>query len=371
VYLIEGAGQPGTAGELWGGTILKYTGSDNAINDLTNVAANQNWIGCQIRDLTIDGSTATGSANGFVFGGVDHAQLWNVSINKFPGAGIVIENGSNNMFTERYDLQGALWENNIGINAVANPGSQSSMGHSYIREWFNVPNSGRGIQMTGPASFYSTSIFIDGNIGGDSTTTGTPTMWWLNGGASQSVAPHVLPGPIYENEECNATSCVNYNIGANAVFGTAVLRGQGGGPWGANVIASGATFELMPAMAEHWITGNIGDDATANQDGVFPDFVVAFNGGTGPQPPFMGRFMCTYNFFGCTSYPTYALYDRNTSAYVAGASLACPAGINDTAVNVPLATGHTYTVRATTAAVGCPTTSPAASFFQVSLGGNW
>jgi hypothetical protein len=362
-FIITGAGSSmaadhGPNANTW----LNYTGSGDAINQVVTVFANQNQSGCQLRDFTLDGGAATGSPVGFHFGGVEHASTWNVTISRFAGIGIEIENGPTNEWTERYDLQGFLWSNTIGIKFLVDTGGNPSFEHGYIKEWFNTPNNGSAIQITGnaptgdTAQLSGTSVIINGNIGTGSGT--TATVWTLTNGA------YVQACDIFEGEECDSTSCVSTNLASGTQFNSPVRYARAGGPW---TSVGAGNLAVTPPMSEHLISAQIPDSILGNQFHVFPIYPVAPFGSVTGAGPTQFRMFCGFPNT-CTTYPTFQLYDVTASAYVASASIVCAAGTTANNTNsYPLVAGHSYTVNDTVAPAGCT----ANNFFTVAVDQLW
>jgi hypothetical protein len=355
-YIIEGAGS-GMSPDVGApsNTYLAYTGNTDAINQVVTVFANQNLPGCQLRDLTLDGIGAGPSAVGFHFGGVEHGATWNVIIKSFKGAGIEIENGPTNEWTERYDLEGMLWSNTIGINFVVDTGGNASLGHGFIKEWLNVPNNGIGIQVNGgvvngydTGQIYSTSIWLNGNIGVGNT--GTATVWNITNGG-------FVAGAMVDAEyECNAATCVEANLnGLYAVFNPLARYARAGGPW--TITGTAANYIVIPSPVHHIIAASIPLILSGNTFDIFPIFGVASEGSAAPNGPQQLAMSCGF-LNACTSYPTFQLYDVNTSADVAGASITCVSANTVTnSTHISLTPNHSYTVRAATAATGCTGTT--------------
>jgi hypothetical protein len=347
-------------------TWLFYTGSGDAINQVVTVVANQNQSGCQLRDFNLDGTNATGTPNGYHFGGTEHSAVWNVTIKNFAGAGIAIENASTGEFTERYDLQGFLWQNNIGISFVADPGGNPSFEHGYVNEYFNVPNTGVAIQLSGNAPTGDTAqisgatFIINGNIGNGTGT--TATVWKLLNSA------FLGPNDIYEGEECDETSCVGTNLATGTSFNSPVRYALGGGPSIFTHIGGGYYLQIPPP-ANHIIAASVPASVAGNQFDIFPTYRVATNGsswGLGAQQVYMS---CGY-LATCTGYPTFQLFDVGVGADVAGAAITCTG--NSTAQNntqVGLIPSHTYTIRTSVAATGCNASTN--FLFQVTVDQIW
>jgi hypothetical protein len=357
-YIIEGAGSgmaPDTANQS---TYLAYTGTGDAINQFVTVFANQNTPGCELRDLLLDGTNAGAAAVGYHFGGTEHGAVWRTVIKSFKGAGIKVENGPTGEWTERFDLEGMLWLNAIGINFVIDSGGNSSLGHGVIREWFNADNNQIGIQVNGSGGLYSGRIDIDGNFGsGNSPGTGATVWKLLNGG-------QILAGTITEGEECQAsTSCVRYNIPSGTGFSSTVIRGQDGGPF-INIL--GGIYYNMPFPSEHIISAQIPDNILGNQFHIFPMYPVALQGSNADSVAQVRMFCGFPNT--CSTYPTFQLYDATATAYVAGASVTCAAGTTVANANsYTLIPNHTYTINDTVAPVGCT----ANNFFTVAVDQIW
>src|SRR5215469_3163350 len=148
--IIEGDGMTGDASSdptPTEGTILSYTGNGDAINQVITSTSDQNFAGCHLRDLTVDGTGAGSSAIGFHFGGTNYTKTSNVSIRGFRGAGIKIEN-TNGMFTERYDISDMtqLTSNTIGIDFVCDGGCNTSFAHSDIDVWLKTGQGQVGLE---------------------------------------------------------------------------------------------------------------------------------------------------------------------------------------------------------------------------------
>jgi hypothetical protein len=347
-YIISGAGSsmaPDHGPNA--NTLLLYTGTGDAFNQVVTVFADQNQSGCQLRDFSLNGANAGPAAIGYHFGGTEHSSTWNVVIQNFGGAGIEIENGPTGEWTERYELHGMLWSNTIGINLIVDTGGNASLGHGYINEWFNTANNGVMIQMsgTGPtgdtAQIYSSVIMMNGNLG---TGTGTTaTVWKLLNGA------YVEPCDIFEGYECDSTSCVETNLAAGTQFNTPVRNGRAGGPW--TSVGTG-NLAVIPPPGEHIMSASAPAALGGNAFGWFPMYLISPNGslwGTGPQ-----QIAMTCVIVGsCTTYPTFQVYDVTAGADATGAAITCVNGNATNSNHYSLTPQHFYTARTSVAGVGC------------------
>jgi hypothetical protein len=361
-YIIEGAGSSGATAIGVNNTTLYYTGNGDAINQFVTNISYQNSPGCQLRDFNLEGNFGGPAANGYHFGGTENSRVSNVTIARFGGAGILLENSITGEWTERYDLEGMLWNNGIGISLVADTGGSPSFAHGYIKEWFNTGNSQIGIQINGntgydSASISSSYIRIDGNFG---TGTGTTATVWkvLNGGFVQT-------DDISEGQECQGTSCIEANVvDVNSQFNSLVNFARGGGdaPTAGNWNYTGAglvNYLPMSPPAEHFITTTFPVAVAGNQFNVFPPFLPtpsAYRGG-----PLQFSINCTFSG-SCTTYPSFDLFDLGAAADVAGAGVTCAAtstvaNKNHYALSSD-SVHHLYTVRSNVGAVGCTGTIP-------------
>lgn len=223
-YIIRGAGRS-AEGQYSTGTILTYTGAGDAVNQVVTVVANQNSKGCQLKDLTIDGSGAGASAVGFHFGGTTNTSTDNVTIQSFKKAGIEIENATG-MFTERYNLNGSLWRNQVQIYMHCDTGCNSSFEHSRIYEWFNILEQGttaqEGLLVDGAALVANDDLNFNGNYEGTGYT----------GGGSQGALIHVAsPATITNNTlaanlECDITGgCLRFKLDTGGTYGGLLTSG--------------------------------------------------------------------------------------------------------------------------------------------------
>jgi hypothetical protein len=358
-YIIEGAGNTGTdVGNQ--NTYLQYTGNGDAFNQVITNFSYQNAPGCQLRDFNLAGDSAGVNAIGYHFGGTTQSATWNVNIRGFKKAGIEIENSTTGEWTERFDLEGMLWGNGIGINMLVDNGGDPSLGHGYIKEWLNTTNTQIGIQISGytvndydKAQLYTTNVILNGNIGGG------PVWNIVNGG-------FVAAALIDAEYECNATTCVEANLsGLYDVFNGAVRYTRGGGPW--TITGTTANYEPILPPSNHIISSNVGLTTSGNNFYIFPRYVVARNGSMAPNGPQQLYMNCDFSN-ACTTYPTFSLFDISAGADVAGASVTCIAG-GDAANNnhYALTGNHSYTIRSSAAATGCTGTLP----FMVTVDQVW
>jgi hypothetical protein len=184
----DGVSNMGDSNATWyqHGTRLNYTGNGDAVNQLLAFNSNQqNFIGCQLRDLTLDGTGSGANSIGFHVGGTQHTATNHVMIGFFS-VGIEVENEANT-WTERYAIeQTDLFRNGIGIWFHCDNGCSGSFGHGKIETWVNVDNDYNSaywpqyqpIAMrisndtpvpsppTGSVQLYGTDIIINGNLEG-------------------------------------------------------------------------------------------------------------------------------------------------------------------------------------------------------------
>jgi hypothetical protein len=234
-YIIEGAGADQAEGNTNGtkGTIIQYTGSGDLFNQFVSSTSSQNTTGCQLRDLKLDGSSATGTANGVHFGGVVNTTLHNMSIRNFPGSGVEIENASG-MWTERYKLDptDTFYRNATGIYIHCDAGCNPSVSHSDINVFMNVNVGQVAFKMDGGADNYSSDVTINGNIEGSGSG---GTLVKLNTGA-------FFAATLTDKTECQETTCTRFNIDSTSVFAGRLNISGGGGTY-TNTIAVGGNLE--------------------------------------------------------------------------------------------------------------------------------
>jgi hypothetical protein len=410
-YIIEGAGATGSDIGFQN-TWLVYNGTGDAFNQFITNFSYQNSPGCILRDFDLDGSTAGPNAVGFHFGGTGGSGTWHVNIRSFAKAGIEIENGAAGEWTERYDLQGMLWQNTIGIDFVVDTGGNASLGHGYINEWFNVPDNGAAIQLSGNATtgdtaqIYSSEIIINGNLGTGTTvasftgsisgttltvstvasgtiaigqvvtgsgvtagtiiTAGSGSSWTVNNSQTAASQPMTTFRPaavwkllnasfvegcdVFEGVECDSSSCVETNLAAGTQFNTPVKNGRAGGPW----ISTGAgNLAVVPPPGEHILFASAPAALLGNAFGWFPMYQVAPNGSVW-SPGGAQQIGMTCVIVGtCTTYPTFQVYDLTTDTDVAGAAITCANGNVVTTNHVLLTQQHYYTARTSVAGVAC------------------
>jgi hypothetical protein len=232
--IIQGSGQAtvGDSNPNWSnqGTLLQYTGNGDAINQVM-VAAHQNYIGCQLRDLTLDGSLGGTSAVGFHFGGTQLSGTSHVSIASFGKAGIELENdapgpsGFASTWTERYSIKDTAIYRNPGIGIWFNSTYQSgnvnnwsSFAHGTIEIWLNATGSSTGMEIDGSGNLYGSTVTINGNV-----ELNTATVITLTNYAQFEQNFFIL------NTECMQNVCTRFKVDATSTVGfdgSALQEGQ-------------------------------------------------------------------------------------------------------------------------------------------------
>ena len=214
-YIIRGVGRSNEGGSAptGHGTRLLYTGSGDAINQFITNPAFEQAIGCEIRDLTLDGSGATSAAVGLHFGGTFYQTVDNVQIQNFAGFSIFMEDAAS-MYTERYRIRGSILSLSgtaVGIRMIADSLSQSSFDYGVIDIFaaMNAPAnviflSGAG---SGTAIMEGAKISIRGNFGG-STTSGQGTfLFAMSGTAIVTHTEFTLAGECDGGSSGNPVFC--------------------------------------------------------------------------------------------------------------------------------------------------------------------
>lgn len=288
--IIEGAAGGGSLGTE--GTALDYNGNGDAINNFFSNTANQNWTGCQIRDLALYGVNAGANAVGFHFGGTTGSVASNVEFYGFKKAGIEIENAPS-MWTERYTINNntQFWGNGIAIYGHGDASSDPSLGHGYIDAWFNVNSGEVGIEVDGGLDIYSTPMVINGNVIG---TAPVGTLMYATGSST------IGYNPMQIMVECDGSvACNRFKTDAGSqIAGIEVADFTPfAGPWtdvtgGALNLWGSVEFALSQSGQLGGMVGGAATNRyqacfTARQLGHVSNIIITtdLNGGTCTTPP--------------------------------------------------------------------------------------
>jgi hypothetical protein len=231
-FIIEGAGraQDGSLPPK-GATVLTYTGSGDAFNQVITNSSYVGSAGCVLRDLTLNGPGAGTATVGFHFGGTNYTAIQNVGIGYF-GSGIELENAAaGGVWTERYNIGGgtSLHTNGKAIYFHKDGGGNISFEHGKIDVWLNVEVGEYGIYADGGGNIGNSTIYLDGNVEGSGS----------GGTLVSAVGSMFITDYWILSNECSETSCVRF-----AVDSTSNITGSGiddltGNSWSNNVTAGG------------------------------------------------------------------------------------------------------------------------------------
>ncbi|MDE2232870.1 MAG: hypothetical protein KGJ90_01945 [Patescibacteria group bacterium] len=235
---IEGAGGNRIGdSSASGATVLKYTGSGDAFNQVVTSSSSQDTTGCVLRNLVLDGSGASGSATGVHFGGVNNFQISNVTIESFPGPGVLVENASG-LFTERYMVNGlSLWHNNPSgpqWEWLCDSGCQGSFGHfSLVNINLNLSSTAGTNTGFKTVSLGSQKAFVYGGIidaNGNIEGSGSGDTIFATGTSGDSITGVT----VFQRVECNETSCHFKSIASGSTFAPALFWLDSGSAWSDN-----------------------------------------------------------------------------------------------------------------------------------------
>ena len=197
---IKGTGRNGdvTLVSAAGGTVLNYTGSSDAIND---VATTNGAVGCGIDNILLDGSSAGAAATGFHFGNTSLTELSHSTIQQFSGttaSAVKVENSSG-MWTERWRIgnHSALPLNKTDIALVCASGCADSEAHHDVDALVNVISGQTFMNVGAGITYYGGRTTVQGNF-----FTGS-TVFAVNGAISSealtNLAEQSTPGVVMFN----------------------------------------------------------------------------------------------------------------------------------------------------------------------------
>jgi hypothetical protein len=148
-----------------GATILSYTGTGDAIR-MRASSFSGGWAeGCELKDLTIDGTSAGAGSNGLHIGDINAARV-NIQVSNFTGAasaGILLENTTT--WTEQSDIRAIL--NNCTQGAVfskSGTGTNSFGYGNYDFTVWTVAANQDGLVISNGALVYHGSLRVRGNF---------------------------------------------------------------------------------------------------------------------------------------------------------------------------------------------------------------
>lgn len=265
--IIEGAGRTG-AGALSNGTTLLYTGSGDAVNQVITNVPYQNGVGCQLRDMGLVSQTAGTTSIGFHVGGTIYSTTRNVSFQRFKTAAIEVENPAS-MWTERYNFQGDLWLNAIGIYFHCDASCNQSFEHGEINELVNTNTGQTTLEVDGGGALWESDIRINGNN--------------TNGTEISIVGSSAYNDTWNLGAECQVTAgtCTRFNIdsGSQIVGGMVLRDAQSMGPWIDSGTGLNALQGFYNAANENYRFGaTLGSTVNANYFGA-----AAFLGSGAPS----------------------------------------------------------------------------------------
>lgn len=236
-FIIQGDGQTNMADsnpdQFLHGTRLNYTGNGDAVNQTLD-ANHQNYTGCQLRDLTLDGSGSGPNSVGWRFGGTDGSSSDHLTVGIFNRAGIEIDNQNLPIpgtgawqWTERYNFRSTrLYRNNgPGIYFHAT-GTDQSYGHGYVDIWVN---QNVAVKIDGSGGVYDSHFHINGNM-----EDATPSVFQLGDNVHEFA--ELLEDWVEPDAECNASTmpCYLYDVGAGAIVGADMVGGASSNNWAPN-----------------------------------------------------------------------------------------------------------------------------------------